>query len=266
MGRMMREYFLPLLGNSASWNTSSTIRSVPDSDVTPEYCAQHNWLIGSPATVARKAGERSTTRSAGSAVLLVFGFDYVGKSGGVAHLAALAGRGGGAADQTSDAAQMGAGVQHEPRSASLRRHPAVAVGGEGIWLHTRRRHGDHRRIRRRRGGRLGSRQPSHRRGDRAPGLDDGLRPHRNVLQPAGGGSGGHLLDGEPGGLTHAYFCSSGSEGTEAAIKLARQYFLEIGQPQRTRFIARRQGYHGNTLGALAAGGNMMRRANITNPF
>jgi adenosylmethionine-8-amino-7-oxononanoate aminotransferase len=69
-----------------------------------------------------------------------------------------------------------------------------------------------------------------------------------------------LLDGEPGGLTHAYFVSSGSEGNEAALKLARQYFVEIGQPQRTRFIARRQGYHGNTLGALSAGGNMMRRA------
>jgi adenosylmethionine-8-amino-7-oxononanoate aminotransferase len=64
----------------------------------------------------------------------------------------------------------------------------------------------------------------------------------------------------PGGLTHAYFCSSGSEGNEAAIKLARQYFLEIGQPQRSRFIARRQSYHGNTLGALSAGGNAMRRA------
>ena len=69
-----------------------------------------------------------------------------------------------------------------------------------------------------------------------------------------------LLDGEPGGLTHAYFCSSGSEGSEAALKLARQYFVELGQPQRVHFIARRQGYHGNTLGALAAGGNMMRRA------
>ena len=47
---------------------------------------------------------------------------------------------------------------------------------------------------------------------------------------------------------------------EAALKLARQYFVEIGQPQRTRFIARRQSYHGTTLGALGAGGNMMRRA------
>jgi adenosylmethionine-8-amino-7-oxononanoate aminotransferase len=49
-----------------------------------------------------------------------------------------------------------------------------------------------------------------------------------------------LLEGEPGGLSHAFFVSSGSEAMEAAIKLARQYFLEIGQPQRSRFIARRQ--------------------------
>ncbi len=69
-----------------------------------------------------------------------------------------------------------------------------------------------------------------------------------------------ILEGSPGGLSHAWFCSSGSEGTEAALKLARQYCVEIGQPQRTHFIARRQSYHGNTLGALAAGGNMMRRA------
>ncbi len=69
-----------------------------------------------------------------------------------------------------------------------------------------------------------------------------------------------ILEGSPGGLSHAWFCSSGSEGTEAALKLARQYFVEIGQPRRTHFIARRQSYHGNTLGALAVGGNMMRRA------
>ena len=68
-----------------------------------------------------------------------------------------------------------------------------------------------------------------------------------------------LVGHQPGGLSHAYFCSSGSEAMEAAIKLARQYFLEIGQPDRTQYIARRQSYHGNTLGALAAGGNMMRR-------
>ena len=68
-----------------------------------------------------------------------------------------------------------------------------------------------------------------------------------------------LVGHEPGGLTRAWFCSSGSEGNEAALKLARQYFLEIGQPSRVRTIARRQSYHGTTLGALAAGGNAMRR-------
>jgi len=68
-----------------------------------------------------------------------------------------------------------------------------------------------------------------------------------------------LLAGEPGDLTHAFFVSSGSEAMEAALKLARQYFVERGEPERTRFIARRQSYHGNTLGALAAGGNRARR-------
>ena len=69
-----------------------------------------------------------------------------------------------------------------------------------------------------------------------------------------------LLDGEPGGLSHAFFVSSGSEAMEAALKLARQYFLELGQPNRAHVIGRRQSYHGTTLGALAAGGNAMRRA------
>lgn len=69
-----------------------------------------------------------------------------------------------------------------------------------------------------------------------------------------------LVGHAPGGLTHAYFVSSGSEGMEAALKMARQYFVERGEARRTRVIARRQSYHGNTLGALAAGGNMARRA------
>ena len=69
-----------------------------------------------------------------------------------------------------------------------------------------------------------------------------------------------LVGHEPGGLSRAYFVSGGSEAMEAALKLARQHFLEKGEPQRTRFIARRQSYHGNTLGALAAGGNAGRRA------
>ena len=69
----------------------------------------------------------------------------------------------------------------------------------------------------------------------------------------------HLVARAPEGISHAYFVSGGSEGVEAALKMARQYFLEIGQPQRTHFIARRQSYHGNTLGALAVGGNAWRR-------
>jgi adenosylmethionine-8-amino-7-oxononanoate aminotransferase len=69
----------------------------------------------------------------------------------------------------------------------------------------------------------------------------------------------HLVATAPAGMSHAYFVSGGSEAMEAALKMARQYFVETGQPQRTRFIARRQSYHGNTLGALAVGGNEWRR-------
>ncbi len=63
----------------------------------------------------------------------------------------------------------------------------------------------------------------------------------------------------PAGTSHAYLVSGGSEAVEAALKMARQYFVEIGQPERSLFIARRQSYHGNTLGALAVGGNAWRR-------
>ena len=70
---------------------------------------------------------------------------------------------------------------------------------------------------------------------------------------------GKLIEHAPAGMSHAYFVSGGSEAMEAAMKMARQYFVEIGQPQRTHFIARRQSYHGNTLGALAIGGNQWRR-------
>lgn len=68
-----------------------------------------------------------------------------------------------------------------------------------------------------------------------------------------------LIAHAPGDLDRVYFVSGGSEAVEAAMKLARQYFLEIGQPQRSRFIARRQSYHGNTLAALATGGNAWRK-------
>ncbi|TFW35828.1 aspartate aminotransferase family protein [Massilia horti] len=68
-----------------------------------------------------------------------------------------------------------------------------------------------------------------------------------------------LVDGAPDGIGAVYLVSGGSEAIETALKLARQYFVERGEPQRAVFIARRQSYHGNTLGALAVGGNEWRR-------
>ncbi|MEM8664931.1 MAG: aspartate aminotransferase family protein, partial [Pseudomonadota bacterium] len=69
-----------------------------------------------------------------------------------------------------------------------------------------------------------------------------------------------LAERAPEGIGRVYFVSGGSEAAEAAIKLCRQYFLEMGEEKRSGIIARRQSYHGNTLGALAAGGNEWRRA------
>ncbi|MGB0853717.1 MAG: aspartate aminotransferase family protein [Pikeienuella sp.] len=68
-----------------------------------------------------------------------------------------------------------------------------------------------------------------------------------------------LITNAPGDLDRVYFVSGGSEATEAALKLARQYHVERGETGRRHVIARRQSYHGNTLGALAAGGNVWRR-------
>jgi adenosylmethionine-8-amino-7-oxononanoate aminotransferase len=70
----------------------------------------------------------------------------------------------------------------------------------------------------------------------------------------------HLVENAPAGLSHVYFVSGGSEAVEAALKMARQYFVETGRPERRNLIARHQSYHGNTLGALATGGNAGRRA------
>ena len=138
--------------------------------------------------------------------------------------------------------------------------PPVAVGGEGIYLHL----ADGSKIIDGSGGAAvaclghGNRRIAEAIGRQAAAL---AYAHTGTFSSQPAEDLAHIvLDGEPGGLTHAYFCSSGSEGTEAALKLARQYFVEIGQPRRTHLISRRQSYHGNTLGALAAGGNMMRRA------
>ena len=138
--------------------------------------------------------------------------------------------------------------------------PPIAVSGEGIYLHT----ADGRKIIDGSGGAAvaclghGNRRVAEAIGRQASAM---AYAHTGTFsnQPAEDLA-DIILDGEPGGLTRAWFCSSGSEGNEAAIKLARQYFIEIGQPQRVKTIARRQSYHGTTLGALAAGGNFMRRA------
>ena len=68
-----------------------------------------------------------------------------------------------------------------------------------------------------------------------------------------------LIERAPADLSHVYLVSGGSEAMEAALKMARQYFVERGELKRRHFIARRQSYHGNTLGVLAVGGNAWRR-------
>ena len=68
-----------------------------------------------------------------------------------------------------------------------------------------------------------------------------------------------LIRRSPRAFEKVFFVTGGSEAVEAALKLARQYFVEKGEPQRRYLIARKQSYHGNTLGALAVGGNQARR-------
>lgn len=67
------------------------------------------------------------------------------------------------------------------------------------------------------------------------------------------------MGGDPN-LTRAFFVGSGSEANEAALKISRQYFVEKGETNRKHFVARRQAYHGNTLGAVAISSNVPRRA------
>ncbi|KAF2478621.1 pyridoxal phosphate-dependent transferase [Neohortaea acidophila] len=69
----------------------------------------------------------------------------------------------------------------------------------------------------------------------------------------------HVLHNRPGGLGKAIFVNSGSEATDAALKLATQYWIEAGRPSKNQFIARKQSYHGNTLGALCVSGHESRR-------
>jgi adenosylmethionine-8-amino-7-oxononanoate aminotransferase len=143
---------------------------------------------------------------------------------------------------------------------SLRETPPIAVAGHGIWLVAK----DGRKILDASGGAAVSCL-----GHQHPRVVDALARQAAKLtyahtsffssEPAEALA-EELVGHEPGGLAYVYVVSGGSEAVEASLKLARQYFLEKGEPQRTRFIARRQSYHGNTLGALAAGGNARRRA------
>ena len=142
---------------------------------------------------------------------------------------------------------------------NLRETPPKAIGGEGVWLMGE----DGRRILDASGGAAVSCL-----GHQHPRVLEALSRQASKLayahtsffssEPAEALA-DKLVGHEPGGLGYAYLVSGGSEAIEAGIKLARQYFIEIGQPQRRHFIARRQSYHGNTLGALAAGGNAWRR-------
>ena len=142
---------------------------------------------------------------------------------------------------------------------SLRKTPPKAIGGEGVWLIAE----DGRRILDGSGGAAVSCL-----GHQHPRVIAAMARQASQLAYAHTGFfssepaealAEHLAGHEPGGLAHVYLVSGGSEAIEAGIKLARQYFIECGQPQRRHFIARRQSYHGNTLGALAAGGNAWRR-------
>jgi adenosylmethionine-8-amino-7-oxononanoate aminotransferase len=142
---------------------------------------------------------------------------------------------------------------------SLRETPPKAIGGDGVWLIAE----DGRRILDASGGAAVSCL-----GHQHPRVLEAMSRQMAKLayahtaffssEPAEALA-DKLVGDEPGGLAYAYFVSGGSEAIEASIKLARQYFIESGQPQRQNFIARRQSYHGNTLGALAAGGNAWRR-------
>ena len=142
---------------------------------------------------------------------------------------------------------------------SLRETPPRAVGGEGMWLIAE----DGRRILDASGGAAVSCL-----GHQHPRVLEAMSRQASKLayahtaffssEPAEALA-DHLVGDEPGGLAYAIFVSGGSEAIEASIKLARQYFIERGEPRRQHFIARRQSYHGNTLGALAAGGNAWRR-------
>ena len=75
-----------------------------------------------------------------------------------------------------------------------------------------------------------------------------------LTNPAAEKLGKILVGHRPGGLSHAIFLSSGSEANETAIKLVRQYYVEVGQPDRVHIISRNNSYHGNSIGCVSLTG------------
>ncbi len=143
---------------------------------------------------------------------------------------------------------------------SLRSTPPVAVRGQGVWLYDR----DGRAYLDGSGGAavscLGHNHPDVQAAMHAQ-IDALAYAHTSFFTTEPAEELAEMLVADaPAGTSHAYFVSGGSEAIEAALKMARQYYVEIGQPQRRHIVARRQSYHGNTLGALAVGGNAWRRA------
>lgn len=143
---------------------------------------------------------------------------------------------------------------------SLRQTPPVAVHGDGVWIYDR----DGRAYLDGSGGAAVSCL-----GHNHPDIQAAMHAQIDALSYAHTSFfttdvaerlADRLVADAPAGTSHAYFVSGGSEAVEAALKMARQYFVETGQPQRRHIVARRQSYHGNTLGALAVGGNAWRRA------
>jgi adenosylmethionine-8-amino-7-oxononanoate aminotransferase len=142
---------------------------------------------------------------------------------------------------------------------NLREDPPFAVGGHGVWLVD----ADGREVLDGSGGAAVSCL-----GHQHPRVLEALMSQAKTLAYAhtsfftteiAEALADDLVGREPGGLAYACLVCGGSEAVETALKLARQYFLEIGEPQRRRIVARRQSYHGNSLGALAAGGHDGRR-------
>jgi adenosylmethionine-8-amino-7-oxononanoate aminotransferase len=99
-------------------------------------------------------------------------------------------------------------------------------------------------------------------GHRHPKLVEAIRRQADKLQHSILGGMSHpnaielarrLAEITPGDLSHSFFAGDGASSVEAALKIARQYWVNVGEKERTRFIGLADGYHGDTLGAIGVG-------------